>query len=178
MARVLGRMGTLKTGVGALAVAVVALLVLLFIELSSSGSRASAADDQRSVARSAALQEAIDQAPTLFSYDYRRLDKDLAAARAVTTGEFTSQYDQVSVPAVKPLAAKYKVVVKAKVLGASVVDDAKAADPKSAQVKVLLFLDQTVENTQLSAPRVDANRTVLTMQKVGAGWKVAGVDAI
>jgi len=169
---------TLKAGIGFLSVAVVALLVLLFIELGSSGSSASAADDGRAIARSAALQDAIDEAPVLFSYDYRQLDKDLAAARTVTTGSFTQDYDQVSVPAVKPLAAKYKVVVKAKVLGASVVDDSKAADPKSAQVKVLLFLDQTVENTQLSAPRVDANRTVITMQKVGTGWKVGGVDAI
>jgi Mce-associated membrane protein len=119
------------------------------------------------------MQEAIDEAPVLFSYDYRKLDKDLAAARAVTTGAFTADYDQVSVPAVKPLATKYQVVVVASVLGSSIVDDSNIS-----KIKVLLFLNQTVKNSQLAAPRVDANRTVLTMQKVGEGWKVAGVDAI
>ena len=49
---------------------------------------------------------------------------------------------------------------------------------ETSTIKVLLFLNQTVKNSQLAAPRVDANRTVLTMQKVGTRWKVAGVDAI
>jgi Mce-associated membrane protein len=165
-------------GLGTLGCVVIALVAVLVVELvHGSGSKKSAAADALALARSAAMQQAIDEAPVLFSYDYRKLDKDLAAARAVTTGAFTASYDQVSVPAVKPLAAKYQVVVVANVLGSSVVDDSGAAKTPST-VKVLLFLNQTVKNSQLAAPRVDANRTVLTMQKVGAGWKVAGVDAI
>ncbi len=133
---------------------------------------ASAASDPASVTN-AALQEAIDEGPTLFSYDYRTLDKDLAAARAVTTGAFTAQFDSVSVPAVKPLAVKYQVIVSAKVLAATVVDNSNLK-----QIKVMLFLDQVVKNSQLAAPRLDANRTILTMVPLGKGWKVAGVSAI
>jgi len=155
----------------AIVVALAALLAVAWWR--GPGSAGPAKPDSLAIARSAALQDAKDEAPTLFSYDYRRLDKDLAAARAVTTGDFTAQYDQVSVPAVKPLAAKYQVVVKATVLAGSVVDDSKPS-----QIKVLLFLDQVVKNTQLAAPRLDTNRTVLTMQRVGSGWKVAGVDAL
>jgi Mce-associated membrane protein len=161
------------TAISTLGLVVLGLLVWLLVEYLQGPNKASAAADALSVNRSAALQDAIDEAPVLFSYDYRKLDKDLAAARSVTTGAFTADYDQVSVPAVKPLAAKYQVVVVASVLGGSVVDDTK---PTS--IKVLLFLNQTVKNSQLAAPRVDANRTVLTMQKVGTSWKVAGVDAI
>ncbi len=157
--------------------AVMALVLLLAVAWWRGPAKAANAapnkTDALALARTGALQDAVDEAPTLFSYDYRKLDKDLAAARTVTTGDFTTQYDQVSVPAVKPLAAKYQVVVKASVLGGSVVDDSKPN-----QIKVLLFLDQVVKNTQLAAPRLDANRTVLTMQRVGAGWKVAGVDAL
>ena len=160
--------------IGALAAAFLALVVVLIVEaVHGSGSQNLAVTDALSINRSAALQDAIDEAPILFSYDYRKLDKDLAAARAVTTGAFTANYDQVSVPAVKPLATKYRVVVVASVLGGSIVDDSKAAT-----IKVLLFLNQTVKNSQLAAPRVDANRTVLTMHKVGTSWKVAGVDAL
>ncbi len=162
----------IRAAIIALGVVVVALAVLLVVELTR-GSGASAADDTLAVNRSAAMQDAVREAPILFSYDYRKLDKDLAAARAVTTGTFTADYDKVSVPNVKPLATKYKVIVTASVLGASIV-----ADTKPTQIKVLLFLNQTVENSQLSAPRVDSSRTVLTMQKVGTGWKVANVDAL
>jgi Mce-associated membrane protein len=165
------RWWTAITALACVALGLVAWLVVEAVSGSSGGeSKASAT---LAVNRSAALQDAIDEAPVLFSYDYRKLDKDLAAARAVTTGAFTADYDQVSVPAVKPLAAKYQVVVVASVLGGSIVDDSK---PSS--IKVLLFLNQTVKNSQLAAPRVDANRTVLTMQKVGTSWRVAGVDAI
>jgi Mce-associated membrane protein len=161
---------------GCVVIALVAVLVVEAVHGAGSNKKSDAAD-ALALDRSAAMQEAIDEAPVLFSYDYRKLDKDLAAARAVTTGSFTASYDQVSVPAVKPLAAKYQVVVVANVLGSSIVDDSGATKTPST-VKVLLFLNQTVKNSQLAAPRVDANRTVLTMQKVGTGWKVAGVDAI
>ncbi len=58
-------------------------------------------------------------------------------------------------------------------LAATVVDSSNLK-----QVKVMIFLDQTVTNTQLAAPRLDANRAMLTMVPVGKGWKVAGVSAI
>jgi Mce-associated membrane protein len=181
---VTGTLGTRTTRrrwaatIGAFTAALIVLLVVLIVEwVHGSGNTSSASSDALAVNRSAAMQDAIDEAPVLFSYDYRKLDKDLAAARAVTTGAFTASYDQVSVPAVKPLASKYQVVVVANVLGASIVDDTKAAGA-TPTVKVLLFLNQTVKNSQLAAPRVDANRTVLTMQRVGTSWKVAGVDAI
>jgi Mce-associated membrane protein len=165
-----------STAILTLGLVVVGLLVWLLVEYLQGPSKQSAAADALSINRSAALQDAIDEAPVLFSYDYRKLDKDLAAARSVTTGAFTAEYDQVSVPAVKPLAVKYKVVVVASVLGGSIVEDSAAGNP--VKMKVLLFLNQTVKNSQLAAPRVDANRTVLTMQKVGTSWKVAAVDAL
>jgi Mce-associated membrane protein len=164
-----------------IACALVALVALLILELVRGAPKASAdslstgasgGGNSLAGGRSAALQEAINVAPPLLSYDYRHLDKDLAAAQAVTTGSFSSAY-MGNVPAIKALAAKTKAVVKATVLGASVVDD---SNPK--QIKVLMFVDQVVKNTQLAAPRVDADRVVLTMQPVGKTWKVAAVDAL
>jgi Mce-associated membrane protein len=173
----------LRRSFAVLTCVVVALVALLVVELVrgpshratqslNTGATSGSASDPASLSN-AALQAGIDEGPTLFSYDYRTLDKDLAAARADTTGSFTSQYDNLSVPAVKPLAIKYKVVVVAKVLAATVVDNSNLK-----QIKVMLFLDQTVTNTQLAAPRLDANRVVLTMVPVGKGWKVSAVSAI
>lgn len=173
----------LRRSFAVLACVVVALVALLVVELVRgpshsatqslrTGANSGSPSDPASLSN-AALQAAIDEAPTLFSYDYRTLDKDLAAARGETTGAFTSQYTNLSVPAVKPLATKYKVVVVAKVLAATVVDSSNLK-----QIKVMIFLDQTVTNTQLAAPRLDANRVVLTMMPVGKGWKVSEVSAI
>ena len=173
----------LRRSFAVLACVVVALVALLVVELvrgpshSSTqslrtGASSGSPSDPASLSN-AALQAAIDEGPTLFSYDYRHLDKDLAAARAETTGPFTSQFANISGPAVKPLATKYKVVVVAKVLAATVVDNSNLK-----QIKVMVFLDQTVTNTQLAAPRLDANRVVLTMVPVGKTWKVSAVSAI
>lgn len=158
-------------------VALVALLVIEFVrgtpaQAGSSSSSAPTGGGNTADARNDALQTAIDVAPPLLSYDYRQLNKDLAAAMAVTTGDFASAY-RGNVPAIKSLAAKTQAVVKATVLGGSVVDDSKPN-----QVKVLLFVDQLVKNSQLPASRDDEDRVVLTMQLVGKTWKVAGVDAI
>jgi hypothetical protein len=165
-----------------LACVVVALAALLIVELvrgpahsstqSLSTGASGSASDPASLTN-AALQAAIDEGPALFSYDYRHLAKDLAAAKADTTGAFTSQYTGVTEPAVGPLATKYKVVVVAKVLAATVTESTNLK-----QVKVMLFLDQTVTNTQLAAPRLDANRVIVTMSPVGKTWKVSGVSAI
>jgi Mce-associated membrane protein len=173
----------LRRSFAVLACVVVALAALLIVELVrgpshgstqslSTGATSGNPGDPASLSN-AALQAAIDEGPTLFSYDYRTLDKDLAAARADTTGAFTSQFSNISGPAVKPLAAKYKVIVSAKVLAATVVDNSNLK-----QIKVMIFLDQVVKNTQLAAPRLDANRVVLTMVPVGKGWKVSAVSAI
>jgi Mce-associated membrane protein len=173
----------LRRSFAVLACVVVALVALLVVELVrgsshgstqslSTGANSGSPSDPASLSN-AALQAAIDEGPTLFSYDYRTLEKDLAAARGETTGAFTSQYTNLSVPAVGPLAKKYKVVVVAKVLAATVVDNSNLK-----QIKVMIFLDQTVTNTQLAAPRLDANRVVLTMVPVGKSWKVSAVSAI
>jgi hypothetical protein len=173
----------LRRSFAVLACVVVALVALLVVELvrgpshSSTqslrtGANSGSPSDPASLSN-AALQSAIDEGPTLFSYDYRHLDKDLAAARAETTGAFTSQFASISGPAVAPLAKKYRVVVVAKVLAATVVDNSNLK-----AIKVMVFLDQTVTNTQLAAPRLDANRVVLTMVPVAKTWKVSSVSAI
>ena len=151
-----------------LACVVVALVALLVVELVrgpahsatqslSTGATRAAPSDPASLSN-AALQAAIDEGPTLFSYDYRTSGQGPGRRPRRHHRRVHLAVRPVSVPAVKPLATKYKVVVVAKVLAATVVDNSNLK-----QIKVMLFLDQTVKNTQLAAPRLDANRVVLTM---------------
>lgn len=128
---------------------------------------------ERQQDRSEAARQAADTAvPRLFSFDYKKLDADLAAQRAQTTGDFTREVENVTGPALRPIAAKEHVVVQAVSLGSAVVDDS------GPDVQVLVFLNQAVTLDLLSAPRLDRNRVVATMRQVGNDWKVAGIKAL
>ncbi|WP_406302298.1 hypothetical protein [Streptomyces sp. NBC_00885] len=131
-------------------------------------------------AREQALAAARQAAPVVLSYDYRRLDKDFAAARGHLTGSFRDEYGRTTARVVAPTAAKYHGVVRATVVkppgggvpAASVV----SASPDRAVV--LLFVNQVTTSTQVTGPRVDLNRVRMTLARTSAGWKVSAVDAL
>ncbi|AZQ34358.1 hypothetical protein EJ357_13425 [Streptomyces cyaneochromogenes] len=131
-------------------------------------------------ARTEAVAAAQKAAPIVLSYDYRRLDKDFAAARTHLTGDFRDEYGKTTKTVVGPTAQKYRGVVKATV-AAPASGGAPAASVVSAspdKVVVLLFVNQVTESTQVSGARVDLNRVRLTMSTTDAGWKVSAVDAL
>jgi Mce-associated membrane protein len=130
-------------------------------------------------ARAEALTAAQKAAPIVLSYDYRRLDKDFAAARAHLTGDFRDEYGKTTKAVVGPTAQKYHGVVKATV--AAPATGAPAASVVSAspdKVVVLLFVNQVTESTQVSGARVDLNRVRMTMSRTDSGWRVSAVDAL
>ncbi|GAA4048750.1 hypothetical protein [Streptomyces shaanxiensis] len=131
-------------------------------------------------ARTEALAAAQKAAPIVLSYDYRRLDKDFAAARTHLTGDFRDEYGKTTKTVVGPTAQKYRGVVKA-TIAAPASGEAPAASVVSAspdKVVVLLFVNQVTESTQVSGARVDLNRVRLTMSRTDEGWKVSAVDAL
>ncbi|MCL8010319.1 hypothetical protein [Streptomyces sp. AS02] len=131
-------------------------------------------------ARTEALAAARKAAPVVLSYDYRRLDKDFAAARTHLTGDFRDEYGKTTKTVVGPTAQKYRGVVKATV-AAPASGGAPAASVVSAspdKVVVLLFVNQVTESTQVSGARVDLNRVRMTMTQTESGWRVSAVDAL
>jgi serine/threonine-protein kinase len=118
-----------------------------------------------------ALQQGCENMTRIFSYDYRTLDFDLAAARAATTGAFADEVGKTS-DSIQPVAAKYHVVVRATVLGAAL----QSADDR--QAAFLAFLDQAVTNDTMPAPRLDRNRVVVQLTKVDNRWLVSGLKAL
>ncbi|WP_405805123.1 hypothetical protein OG729_07800 [Streptomyces sp. NBC_00210] len=158
-----------------LAVLVAAMLVAVGVLGSTYG------DGRRADgARVQALAAATQAAPIVLSYDYRRLEKDFAAARDHLTGKFRDEYRRTTTTVVAPTAAKYHGVVKATVVkppaGGAPAASVVSASPDKAVV--LLFVNQVTTSTQVTGPRVDLNRVRMTLTRTDAGWKVSAVDAL
>jgi Mce-associated membrane protein len=141
-----------------LAVVVSVLLALVTVRLSN---RQGANSGQAHVTSTASSAVA-----TVLSYDYRHLAADFAAAERLLTPNFRKQYDATTAKGVQPLASKYKAVSTASVSAAGIVS------LSGSRAVVLVFVQQTVTNTQLSAPRLDRSRVDVSLVKSGNRWLI------
>lgn len=120
-------------------------------------------------ASDAALRAANGYAVTLTSVDSNSLDANFSAVLDGATGEFADMYRQSS-------TQLRQLLVDHQATGHGVVVDSAVRSATTDQVVVLLFVDQTVTNTDVPDPRVDRSRMVLTMQKVDGQWKATKVE--
>ena len=123
-------------------------------------------------ARREGLNASRDAARLLFSYDYRTLDKDFSTGRALTTGEFRTQYDKTTTKVVTDVAKQYKAVVKANVVSAGVV----RATPDT--VVTVVYVNQVTTSTRVTGQKVDLSRVRMTLREVGGRWLVEAVNAL
>ena len=154
--------------VAALAVVVLALAALdgwLLTSQPGPGSRAE---------REQALSTAKTAVPLILSYNYRRFDADVAAARARLTGRAVNDYVKAMTTTIKPTATKVRAVVQAQTDGAGV----EAVSGDGDQVTVVVFGQQKVTNTSLTAPRIDLFRVRVTLDRVQGQWLVSKFDQI
>ena len=117
-------------------------------------------------ARDNAIAAATSGVATVLSYDYRHLVEDFSRAERLLTPRFRKEYDKTTAAGVKPLAAKYKAQSTAQVTVAG------SVSTSVNRVVVLVFVDQTVTNSQLAAPRLDRSRIDVTLQKQGDRWLI------
>jgi Mce-associated membrane protein len=103
---------------------------------------------------------------TVLSYDYRHLDTDFAHAQGLLTAKFRKQYDDTTAKGVRPLAAKYKAISSADVSAAGVVEAGRD------RAVVLVFVNQTVTNSQLTAPRLDRSRIKVSLVRSNGRWLI------
>ncbi|MCW2502334.1 MAG: molecular chaperone DnaJ [Actinomycetia bacterium] len=131
--------------------------------------------DQRAAeaatARREGLAAAVSAATVILSYDHTRMDADIAAATARTTGKFRAEYRETS-KAVAPVAEQYQAVVSATVTASAVV----SASPD--QVVTLLFVDQSTRSTRITGTKVDQARVRMTMSRDAGKWLVSRVEAL
>ncbi|MDQ1696055.1 MAG: Mce-associated rane protein [Frankiaceae bacterium] len=125
--------------------------------------------------RTAAVAAATSGVATVLSYDYRHLQGDFSRAEALLTPGrkgFRQQYVRTTAKGVEPLAAKYKAVSTAEVSAAGIVES------DADRAVVLVFVSQTVTNSQLPQPRLDRSRIKVTLVRVGDSWLIDGLDPV
>ncbi len=153
---------------GLITLAVVVLVVAAAVGglwLNTSGT------DRRDAQGRAAMTAGTSAAQVIFSYDYRTFDAGVAKAKPYLTGAFAKEYADTTA-SLKATAQQEQAVVQAQVSAASVIES------DGSQVQVLLYLNQYRRNTNISGEKVDQNRVVLTLVRVGGGWKVSQASAI
>lgn len=149
-----------------------AVLALLLAVIAVLGQRLYV-DHRTEEARSEALTAARLAAVDVLSYDYRRIDRDLARALRHLTPSFAEEYKETMVKAVKPTARKTHGVVDAEVVGASV------ASATPDRVVTLLFVNQTSSTNLKSGKTTSLNRVRMTMERDDDGrWLVDEIEAL
>ena len=154
------------------AVIAAAVVVVLVAALAATAAMRTSHRSEVDAAGQDAVDAAISEVATVLSYDYRHLDQDFQLAESRLTPRFRKQYVATTAKGVEPLAAKYKAISTAAVTSAGLVsNDAKKAT-------VLVFVAQTVTNSQLAQPRLDRSRINVRMARVGDRWLIDGLDPI
>jgi Mce-associated membrane protein len=125
-------------------------------------------------ARHQAITAATSSVATVLSYDYRHLSSDFSDAEALLTPRFRAKYVKTTAAAVQPLAAKYHATSTAVVPQGA----AGAITVSTDRALVLVFVDQTVTNSQLAAPRLDRARINVTLVHVGGRWLVDNLQPV
>jgi Mce-associated membrane protein len=154
--------------VAALAVLLLALAGLdgwLLVSRPDSGSKSE---------REQALSTAKTAVPLILSYNYQHFDSDLSVAKARLTGRAVTDYVQAMTKTIEPAASKVHAVVQAQTDGAGV----EAVSGNGRQVTVVVFGEQKVTNTSLTAPRIDLFRVRVTLDLVAGQWLVSKFDQI
>jgi Mce-associated membrane protein len=152
-------------------VAVLAVAAVLAGAVAGLAWFAAGRSQQRDAAGRACMTAATAAAQAIFSYDYRSFDAGVAAAKPYTTGDFAKEYARTTA-SLKPTAVKEQAVVQAQVSALGVIQSA------SGHVDLLVYLNQYRRNANITGEKVDQNRVVLTMTKIGNAWKVSHATAI
>jgi Mce-associated membrane protein len=127
--------------------------------------------DQLDSARDSAVATAQGYAVDLTTYDHDHLDADFNKVLSNSTGSFRAQYTEAS-QTLRDLIARFQATATGKVLETAVV----SADTKHATL--LLFVDQTVSNTNSKDPRVDRSRMKMSLEKHGGKWLISALDLL
>jgi Mce-associated membrane protein len=125
---------------------------------------------QREVAQAGeqAQQAAVAYVQVLTSIDSDKVDENFNQVLDGATGEFKDMYSQSSVQLRQLLidnkASAHGVVVESAIQSAS-----------RDRVVILLFVDQSVSNTNVPDPRIDRSRIKVTMEHVDGRWRASQV---
>ncbi|CDO89220.1 Mce associated membrane protein [Mycobacterium triplex] len=118
-----------------------------------------------------AQQAAIAYAQVLTSIDSNKVDENFRAVLDGATGEFKDMYTQSSVQL-------RQLLIDNKASAHGVVVDSAIQSASTNKVVVLVFIDQTVANSQSPDPRIDRSRIKMTMEMVDGRWRASKVQLL
>lgn len=129
-------------------------------------------DNDREDARRAVVAAANGYAVDLTTYNFSRLEADFQKVLDNSTGTFRSEYTAASA-SLRELIAKFKATATGKVL-----DSAVVLSSDEDRAIVLLFVDQTVSNSNSREPRVDRSRMKMGLEKRDGRWLISALDLL
>ena len=107
----------------------------------------------------------------LTSIDSNNVDQNFRQVLDGATGEFKDMYTQSSVQL-------RQLLIDNKATAHGVVVDSAIQSESTNKVVVLVFIDQTVTNTQAPDPRIDRSRIKITMEKIDGRWRASKVQLL
>jgi Mce-associated membrane protein len=122
-------------------------------------------------ARKSGLAAARAYALDIATYDYKTLDQDFGRVTTHATPAFKQKFDQSSA-ALRELLVKYQAHATGNVLAAGV------ESASTSRVVAVLFVDQTVTNTNDKQPAVNRNRLEVTVEHHGGHWQIADIKLL
>jgi Mce-associated membrane protein len=116
-----------------------------------------------------ARKAAVAYAQVLTSIDSNKVDENFAQVLDGSTGEFKDMYSKSSMQ-LRQLLIDNKAAARGVAVESAVQSEAKN------KVVVLLFVDQSVSNTNVPDPRLDRSRIKMTMEYVDGRWRASKVE--
>jgi hypothetical protein len=160
----------------ALVVLAAAALVWALLDSRDAPSDVSSADATDAVVASSSVKEsarlsAADGARVAYSYSWRSLADDKAAARRLMTPAMQERYDR-TMAGVTTSSRRDRTVVKAEVV------DTALVTASATYARVLVFVNQRTSGRRLDRPSLALDRVLVTLRRVGGEWKVDELDAL
>lgn len=112
---------------------------------------------------------AVAYAQVLTSIDSDKVDENFNQVLDGATGEFKDMYSQSSMQL-------RQLLIDNKASARGVVIESAVQSATEDRVVVLLFVDQSVSNTNVPDPRLDRSRIKMTMDRVEGRWKASKVE--
>jgi hypothetical protein len=136
----------------------------------------SSADAADATVVSGAVKGEVREAATAgaaaaYSYSWRTLADDKAAARALMTPAMQDRYDR-TMAGVASSSRRERSVVSAEVV------DSALVTASSTDARVLVFVNQSTAGKDLDEPTLDLDRVLVTLHRVDQEWKVSELDAL
>jgi Mce-associated membrane protein len=126
-------------------------------------------DRQVAEAGQQAQEAAVSYAQVLTSIDSNKVDENFQQVLDGATGEFRDMYSQSSVQL-------RQLLIDNKAAAHGVVVDSAVQSESRNTVVVLLFVDQSVSNTNVPDARIDRSRIKMTMELVDGRWRASKVE--